>query len=66
MTCGHKANGITPLIAWRRGIERGSTRDLPRKKHEKGPLRQSVEHWNRFKGNAGEPVRDGVERILTL
>ena len=47
-----------------RGIERGSTRDLPRK-NERGPLRQWDEHWNRFKGNAGEPLRDGVEHILT-
>ena len=25
-TCGHKAEDITPSIAWRRGIERGSAR----------------------------------------
>ena len=47
------------------GLKKEALEIFP-EKNEKGPLRQSDEHWNRFKGNAGEPVRDGVERILTL
>ena len=43
------------------GVERGSPEDFSLKAR-KGH-RQSDQHWNCFKGNVGELLRDRVERI---
>ena len=55
-SCGHKAKGVTPSIAWRMegwkqapSIARRSYLKIKRMGH-----RQSDEHWNCFKGNRGE------------
>ena len=54
-----KAKDTTPLIAWRRGVERGSAR----RSFLRGPspVRRTLEPFQRQRW--GELLRDGVERI---
>ena len=47
-----------------RGVGRGSARRSSVLERTREGHRQSDEHWNRFKGDAGELLRDGVERIV--
>ena len=62
-TCGHKATGITPSIAWRReALKEEALDDLP-SKDERGPssIGRTLEPFS--KATLGKLLRDGEERI---
>ena len=61
-TCGHKSKDITPSIAWKTGVERGSAWQSSLKGREKAILSQT-NIGTVSKAAMGKPLRDGVERI---